>query len=198
MSFIKYETNAVQGTDWHRIISVFPTAALAYADTGEGVVAESAKDIGRDVGPASVGWFTQPTNAHAIAENLPSRTDVAGQRTEIYDILREATRRYNNALFGYNVTWQRYLRMIIAYTKASTTNAQLDKCKTAARTDPNEFALYANATSWGALNTTAGLYIFEKPEPLTPGTGNLPAAETGTPTVAIGTITGTNVAEELI
>ena len=192
MDFIKFSETAHVGT-WHEIIAVFPTAALALADTGPGTIAEERKDVPRSIPGARVGWFVNIADAHAVSAAPPAPTSAAVQESEIRGILHGSARGFNPALFEaaplQRVRW--YLRMCLAYLDACTTDAHFDAVKTAARADLAELAGYAD-TAWDALNTTAGLFEWSRAQ-----AAALPAATAAAPARTLTQIQAVNVAQEL-
>ena len=194
MSYIAYDATDIGGTGWHRITHVWPTLAEITAYAGNDVRAESSKDVYRDVGEALVGWFTQPANAHSVASNLPADNSAAAQRIEITDILRAQVMVFN-AQYAPAATFEAvhgYVKMVLAFTAASTTDDQLDACKTAARADLDEFAAYAQSP-WGDLTSTPGLYVWSRAS-----ASALPAAQAGMPAVTKATIDAVNIGRELL
>ena len=163
VSYIAYDATDIGGTGWHRITHVWPTLAEITAYAGNDVRAESSKDVYRDVGEALVGWFTQPTNAHSVASNLPADNSAAAQRIEIKDILRLQLLMFRPGAFPSAAieAAHGYVKMVLAFTAASTTDDQLDACKTAARADLDEFGAYAES-EWGDLTSTPGLYVWSR------------------------------------
>ena len=194
MSYIAYDATNIGNSGWHRITHVWPTLAEITAYTGNDVRAESSKDVYRDVGEALVGWFTQPANAHAVASNLPVDNSAAAQRIEITDILRGTLRQFTPALFP-SATIEGvhgYLKMVLAFTAASTTDDQLDAVKTAARADLDEFGAYAQS-AWGNLTASPGLYVWSRAD-----AAALPTAQAGMPTVTAQTINAVNIGQSLL
>lgn len=192
--YIAYETTAAEG-NLHRVAHVFPDTTEADNYSGEHEVPEITKDNARDVGPVRVGWYYDSVT-HQIFPDLPVLTGAAPQRDEIKDIIRsEFLPRFDADRFDAAAATliRKYARNVLVYTNASTTDAQLDKCKTAARVSANDVALYADST-WPPGLDTPGLRIFVRPEPLTPGSAPYPAAEAGMPNLTASALTSANLA----
>ena len=198
MTFIAYNDTAVGGTV-HVIARAWRDAAHAIpanAPTGSTIL-EASKDVPRDVGDAAIGMYVDISTG-AVVAGPPAINTVQSQRDEIYNIIRtDFLARFNASLFdAARATMVRnYARMVIAYAKHATTSVDLDAIKTVARTNPNEFALYAQASTW--TFAAAGLFSFQKPDVLTPDSVALPAAETLAVVVTIQQIQAINVAQEL-
>lgn len=201
-AYIAYDKTALRGT-YHSITTVFQTADEL---TSYSVGSNELKLLGSDtrtpsnVGDAMVGWIVDTSN-NTIVAALPADESVTAQRAEIYQLVRNFLDNFDGSRHWNDPTMQqaiyRYARICLVYAKASTTDAQLDKVKTGAQTDPNEFALYINANSWWSGLNGVGFPLFVKPDEATPASVSYPTAETGMPTVQASDITGLNVAEEL-
>ena len=204
-AYVSYADTAVRGT-WHTITRVWrDTAHATPENTPAGsTVYESSKDVIGNVVTAVEGWYIDTSNGTVTAD-IPADTSVGAQRAEIEGIVRQSYNEFDFDRWGLVDTSSRpikqmilkWLRMIIAYANASTSNNQLDECKTESRRPLAELAEYADASAWNTGLDSAGFRVWQKPEPAVTDSAPLPPPLAGMPTLTAQQITATDMAAVL-
>lgn len=208
-NYIGAEQTAI-ATGWHIVERVWHTPAHATANIGDLLLIEdpdAAKGTPRAFADsiAIERGYVVNSQTFEVLSHLPAQTSPEAQRAEIVGIVRNAYRSFDFERWHLVDTTSRpiktmifrWLRMLLAYNAAATTNPQFDAIKTEARKPLAQIAQYANASAWNDGLALAGFRVWTLPQSPTDDSVSLPNPLAAMPTLSAEQIAATDVAAEL-
>ena len=172
-AYVAYQDDPAIRTQWHIITRVWRVAAHATAEntpTGSTVLESGDPKVPHNVNTAMVGWYVNVSD-QTVAADIPADTSAAAQRAEIESIVREEYRAFDRARFAHADnsstrpiygTIAKRTQFLFAALPLNSSDSALDLLKTEARKSLNDFALYADMSSWAAAFDGGSFYVFEK------------------------------------